>query len=232
MKYKLAKKERAALAARFPTLMLDTDETGGRVTGIMEVMDGVGYTVNLVFSTNYPDDVPELFCREEEIDWILDRHALPGANGRACLCVRSEYRKHWPLDSTLADFLDALVRPYFVGQAYYDAHGFWPLDRERSHGVRGIIEAYEDFIGLPIGKNHGIVIAFMKLVAMSNHPRGTTLCPCGSGLQLRRCHGKLVARLRGTIHYRDAAWDLAFMRSFQAQCERKSRVAGKSGGSG
>ena len=212
MEYKLAKKERAALAARFPTLTLSIDEKGGLVTGVMEVTEGIAYTVHLVFSTRYPEEVPELFCRKEEIDWTADRHVYPDTNGKACLCVRSEYRKHWPVDSTLADFLGVLVWPYFVGQAYYDAHGCWPPDRERPHNMGGVIEAYEDLVGLPRGTDQEVVVAFMELISSRRHPPRTMDCPCGSTEQLHRCHGKRVACLRRTIDFQHATKDLDCVR--------------------
>lgn len=212
MRHKLLKKERAALEASFPMLTLHTDNTGGgHVTGILYVMDDVGYTVNLVFSKNYPDEVPKLFCQKKEIDWEIDRHVYPNSDGLACLCVASEYRKYWPPGSTLADFLNVLVRPYLVGQAYYQAHGSWPTGRDRPHGSEGIIAAYKELIELP-DADHGTVIEFMKLVARPNHSKGTIECPCGSRQLLRHCHGALVARVRRVVDHRHARWDLDCLR--------------------
>ncbi len=192
MKYKLMIEERAKLAEEFPGLILSTDETGGQVTGVMEVIDGIGYTVNLEFSTNYPDDVPVLHCQREEIAWEEDRHVCSG--GKACLCVESEYGKHWPPGSSLADFLRVLVHPYFVGQAYYEAHGSWPLDGERSHGVSGIVDAYREMLGFRADCR--TIMAFVTLIAKPNHPKGSIECPCGSGRSLRQCHRQLLSRLR------------------------------------
>lgn len=209
MRYKLLRKERAALEASFPMLTLRPDEKGGgRVTGILHVMDEIGYTVNLVLSKNYPDEVPELFCRKEEIDWVADRHVYHDSDGKACLCVDLEYRKHWPQGSTIADFLNVLVRPYFTGQAYYDTHGRWPSGRDRPHGPGGIIAACRELIELPEDTDDGTVIGFLKLIACRNHSKGTMECPCGSGQLLRRCHGAIVARARRTVDYSHAKRDL------------------------
>ena len=213
MRRKLLKKELAALEARFPMLTLRPDETGGdRVTGVLHVVDGIGYTVNLVLTKNYPDEVPKLFCREKEIDWKADRHVYPGSDGMACLCVASEYRKHWPPGSTIADFLDVLVRPYFAGQAYYEAHGRWPPGRDRPHGPEGVIDAYKELIDLPGDADYGTVIGFMELIARPNHSKGTIECPCGSGKLLRRCHRALVAHVRDMVDYRHARRDFDYVR--------------------
>ena len=209
MRYKLLKREQAALRTSFPMLTLRPDEKGGgRVTGTLHVMNGIGYTINLVLSKNYPDEVPELFCRREEIDWTADRHVYPDSDGKACLCVELEYRKHWPHGSTITDFLNALVRPYFVGQAYYDAHGYWPAGHDRPHGSEGIIAACKEMIELPEDVDDETVIGFMSLIARPNHPKGTLECPCGSGQLLRHCHGAFIARVRGMVDYRHARRDL------------------------
>lgn len=215
MRYKLLKKERAALKAAFPMLTLQPDEKGGgRVTGTLHVMDGIGYTVTLLLSKNYPDEVPELFCRKEEIDWNVDRHVYPDSVGKACLCVDSEYRKYWPHGATAADFLNVLVRPYFIGQAYYDAHGCWPAGRDRPHGLEGIIAAHKELIELPEDADDETVIGFMKLIARPNHPKGTIGCPCGSGKLLRCCHRALVLRVREVVDYRHARRDLDRVQRF------------------
>jgi len=226
VRHKLIKKERAALKAKFPMLTLCPDGIGGgRVTGVLQVVDGIGYTVNLMFSKNYPDEVPRLFCRKEEIDWKADRHVYPDSDGMACLCVASEYRKHWPPSSTLADFLDVLVWPYFVGQAYYEAHGHWLDGGDRPHGPEGIFEAYKELLG-PLDMDHATIIGFMKLIARPNHSKGTMECPCGSGLLLRRCHGTLVAHIRRMVDYRHAAHDLKFVQS-HSDCNQDRSVEHK-----
>lgn len=209
MQYKLLKKEQAALEAHFPMLTLHPDNSGGsRVTGTLYVMDGIGYTINLVVSKNYPDEVPKLFCRQEEIDWEVDRHVHPNSGGLACLCVASEYRKYWPPGSTLADFLNILVWPYLVGQAYYDAHSHWPADRDRPHGLEGVIEVYMELLQLPRDADRGTVVRFMELIARPNHPKGTMECPCGSEQLLRHCHLALIACVRREVDYRHARQDL------------------------
>ncbi len=109
MKADVVAKERARIAEAFPLLTLDTSEVPARVTGTMWLDSGIGFSVDLEIPGNYPRGVPELRCNRREIPWEIDRHVLPC--GRACLCVASEYRRHWPPGSDLADLLQNVVRP-------------------------------------------------------------------------------------------------------------------------
>lgn len=183
------------------------------VSGVMRVIEDRGYHVNLQVPNDYPEGVPWLLCDPAEIPWDIDRHVLPGT-GRACLCVASEYRVHWPRGSDLTDFLERLVVSYYRGQLYYDAHGRWPTDGGRSHGREGILEAYRDLLR-PLGiVDDRVIRDVMSLLARRQGPRGHDRCPCGGGRKLRKCHGPIVWRLRGGVDWRHAASDyaLAFCR--------------------
>ena len=207
MKRTLAEKERERLGEAFPALALDTSQVPARVTGIMWLDSGVGFSVDLEIPGNYPRGIPKLRCNPEEIPWMMDRHVEP-QTGLACLCVSSEYRKHWPPGSDLTDFLEVLVQPYLVGQAYFQAHGRWPQGHERSHGVPGIIEAYKELLA-PLGSvSLPVMVSFMRLLARKTHPKGHEVCPCGSGKRLRHCHRSLLGKLRREVDPRHAEQDL------------------------
>ena len=197
MKQDWVAKERDRLATVFPDLTLDTSKQPAKVTGIMWLDSEMGYSTELRIPDNYPEGTPLLFCDQNEIPWEMDRHV--DSQGIACLCVNSEYRMHWPRGSDLTDFLERLVKPFFVGQAYYQVHGHWPLGQERSHGPKGIIEAYKNFL-TPMGSPSAEAIkGFMDLLARRNHPKDIEKCPCGSGKQLRKCHRPLLVKLRRII---------------------------------
>ena len=219
MKRTLAAKERERLGEGFPALALDTSQVPARVAGIMWLDSGVGFSIDLEIPGNYPRGIPKLRCHPKEIPWSMDRHVEPGT-GLACLCVSSEYRIHWPRGSDLTDFLEVLVRPYLVGQAYYQAHGRWPPDHERSHGVAGIIEAYKELLA-PLGAVSLSVIAhFMRLLARKTHPKGHDTCPCGSATRLRNCHRSLLMDLRQIVDPEHARADLQRLDQYQRQGDK------------
>ena len=127
--------ETARIRENFPRLTLDT-ATGSNafVTGVIEVISDVGFSIDLTVPNNYPNGVPVLKCNPKEIPWKVDRHVY--RNGVACLCVASETRIHWPRGSDITDFLNNLVVPYFVAQLYFETHGHWPATGHRSTDVR------------------------------------------------------------------------------------------------
>ena len=170
----------------------------------------LGFTIDLEIPGNYPRGIPRLWCNRQEIPWEIGRHVC--ANGLACLCVSTEYRKHWPPGSDLTDFLDTLVRPYLIGQAYFQDHGHWPTGHERSHGLAGTIEAYQDLLA-PLGAvTRPVIVNFAGLLARPNHPKGHEPCPCGSGQRLRNCHRSLLMNLRRMVDPEHAKADWEFLR--------------------
>ena len=206
--------ERARIRQTFPNLALDT-ATGGEaiVTGVIEVIPDVGFSTHLIIPDNYPNRVPSLKCNPKEIPCEVDRHVY--RDGMACLCVTSEYRTHWPPESDITDFLSTLVVPYFVAQAFYDAHGHWPATGQRSHGRKGIVESYREYLD-PLGSvSARTVHDTMKLMARVSAPKGHDPCPCGSGRKLRKCHREIFSNLRTKIDRRHAASDYALVYSRQ-----------------
>ena len=198
--------ERNCLEEAYPDLFLDGSRAQAVVKGVMNVIGDVGYGVNLLIPDRYPQGIPIQRCDPKEIPWDIDRHVYPGT-GVACLCVPSEYRFHWPHGSNLADFLRDLVQPFFVGQAYYQAHGRWPAGAERSHGREGVIEAYRDILS-PLGRvTPETIQRVVELLLRKNHPKGHETCPCGSRKRLRHCHRDLLATLRRQIDPRHAESD-------------------------
>ena len=218
MRRDLATRERERLADAFPSLALDTSQMPAKVNGIMWLHTELGFTVDLEVPPNYPQGVPKLWCNPQEIPWEADRHVFQ--NGLACLCISSEYRMHWPPGSDLADFLETLVRPYLVGQAYYQDHGQWPLGHERSHGPRGIVEAYRDMLAPLDIVTQPVIENFVRLLARPKHPKGHEPCPCGRGQRLRNCHRPLLMSLRGMIDPEHAKIDLEFLERTSGEDKR------------
>jgi hypothetical protein len=200
--------EASEVKERFSTLdvVLDREHESALVKGKLSVACEIGFTVLLELPNDYPASVPILRCDPKEIPWQADRH-VNEQTGEGCLCVRSEYRIHWPLGSSLAAFIDRLVVPYLIGQFYYDAHGCRPPTGHRAHGAPGIIEAYTDIAG-PLGDvSIETIERLMRLLSRKGDPHGHELCPCGSGERLRRCHGEAVRRMRDVVSPVHAAAD-------------------------
>jgi hypothetical protein len=202
----------AKLRETFATLSLrlDRENESASVTGVLPITADTGYTVILDLPPNYPVGVPTLWINRKEIPWIPDRH-VNQTTGEACLCVKSEYRLHWPHRSDICVFIDRLVRPYFAAQFFYDTYRFWPKDGARSHGKDGIVEAYRE-LSAPFGDDSMQTIKrLMRLLARKGDPKGHELCPCGRGVRLRKCHFEAFRRLRGNIAAEHAEADLRML---------------------
>ena len=211
------RRELEEVGSRFPFLRFDLppDDVAPVITGTFPVATDVGYTTKLELPWDYPVELPILHCDLAEIPWELDRHVVP-QNGHACLCARSEYGLHWPEGSSVSDFIERLVRPFFLGQFYYETHGCWPPTGERTHGWRGITEAYVELCE-PLGDTSlDTIIRVMRLLARRNDPQGHEVCPCGSGKNLRHCHRAAISDLRRRVRPQDAADDLTHVSRFAA----------------
>ena len=210
MTEEVANRERGRLAEAFSTLTLDTSVAPATVTGTLWLHAGFGFSVDLRIPDNYPEGIPRLYCRREEIPWEVDRHVVSG--GVACLCVSTEYRLHWPRGSDLTDFMGRFVVPYFVRQAYYQAHGQWPSGQERPHGAAGIIQSFSDTLTELGSPCVATIERFLIMLASPGHPKGCDPCPCGSGKKIRKCHGRLVWALRNRVEPELARNDLWLLR--------------------
>lgn len=210
MTEEVASRERERLAEAFPTLKLETSEVPAMVTGTLRLDSGIGFSVDLRIPDNYPEGIPRLICRCEEIPWIEDRHVM--GSGVACLCVSSEYRLRWPRGSDLTDFLRCFVVPYFARQAYYQTHGQWPPGQERSHGAAGIVESFRETLAELGSPSVATIERFLIMMASPAHPKGSDPCPCGSGKKIRKCHKRLVRALRNNIDPQLARYDLSVLR--------------------
>jgi hypothetical protein len=196
------------LRSRFPQFTFtDAGESQHPVvSGVFEATAGACYTIRLVLPPKYPKDVPMLYCNKDEIPWEGKRHVFVDT-GAACLCAQSEYRIHWPHGAGLVAFIDKLVIPYLVCQFYYQVHGVWPPTGQRTHGPRGILEAYADIASPLADTSLPTIRNLMFLLSREREPQGHELCPCGNGKILRKCHGMIVRGLRTQVQKEHARAD-------------------------
>lgn len=158
------------------------------------VMDRFAILIN--FPDNYPDDLPVVQEIGGRLPWILDRHVNP--NGTLCLLVPDE----WFIlaeDQSFAAFMAGPVHNFFLGQALVEVGQEWPFG-ERQHGHHGLVEAYEDLLGVT-----GRDAIFRYLTSLQQSEiKGHWECPCGSGETLRRCHLDLLRALQKKISPKNA----------------------------
>ncbi|MCK9274652.1 MAG: SEC-C domain-containing protein [Syntrophales bacterium] len=214
--------ERQSLGEKYPFLKIDIAPMGIRinealvlreeaalVNGIyrLSIPDSqryIDYRIAILLPDNYPRDFPRMYCNDEKLPiGNIDRHIM--TDGSACLGVNAEISQKWRAKPRIVFFLDEIVAPFLVWQAYYDTHGQPPPWGQRSHYAKGIFEYYTELLHGEVDWN---IKDFMELLARKNDPKGHEKCPCGSGRRLRECHAELIKHVRQQILWKDVQKDM------------------------
>lgn len=112
-------------------------------------------------------------------------HRYP--DGELCLDTDTAIRIRFVNGFSLCDWMYEYVETYFFSYEYYQRYGIFPFG-ERAHGLMGILQTYEEILKL---SDYTSAIRFMYSISKEKY-RGHLLCPCGSGIILRKCHGETV----------------------------------------
>lgn len=112
-------------------------------------------------------------------------HRYP--DGELCLDTDTAIRIRFVNGFSLCDWMYEYVETYFFSYEYYQRYGIFPFG-ERAHGLMGILQTYEEILKL---SDYTSAIRFMYSISKEKY-RGHLLCPCGSGIVLRKCHGETV----------------------------------------
>lgn len=214
--------ERDSLADTYPLLKMEIVPLGTRINKVCAlkteavIISGIhrllipdtqrylDYRIAIFLPDNYPRMVPTMFCNDTKLPiGDIDRHIM--SDGCACLGVTAEIGRKWRTNPRILYFLDEIVSPFLVWQAYYDSHGKPPPWGQRSHYGEGVLEFYSEILQLP---NEPYIVKFIQLLARKNNPKGHEECPCGSGEKLRNCHHRNVSKARESIAWQDAKIDL------------------------
>lgn len=118
------------------------------------------------------------------------------SDGTLCLAVEAEILMECITSRGLnvLKWFEQFVIPFFYSVEYYKANGTYPFG-ERSHGVRGILEFYQEAFG---EDNFQKVLALLKFISHRRY-RGHLPCPCGSGKRIRNCHSKAIWNAQITL---------------------------------
>ena len=151
------------------------------------------YKVSLSVPVGFPWEEPIVLETGGRIPKIADRHIFP-KKGNCCLGVWEE----WLLATSghsFETFLTGWLHDYFVSQSWFEARGEWPYG-QRSHGKAGVVESYADLLG--VATDSRVIADHLRLLAREK-AKGHALCPCGSGLRMRKCHMDNIQKLSKRI---------------------------------
>ena len=156
------------------------------------------FEIEIVLSARYPNREPKVFEVGGRIPRCPDRHV--NNEGDCCVTVW----ENWLVcaeDHSFAAFMNGPLNEFFLGQYWFDKTGKWPFG-ERTHGPKGLEEAYADALGIAHKKKD--LIYHLRLLS-KDWPKGHWLCPCGSGKPLRHCHRAQLMALHEIVPPRIAA---------------------------
>lgn len=206
--------EIAEVLARYPGLRTTGD---GKVEGTFDlhaVYDGEerrdAFQVRIAAPPDYPNSIPSLIetggrtaaiAAKHGIDDLRDLHRNPGT-GTACVCVKQEEPRRFPVGANLAHFIEVLAVPYLFGLSHFDDHGKWPWP-DYGHGVLGIVEYYADAAVAPSHEPISSTLDLLKkdpswheLRRQIRKPSAMRMCICGSRRPISRCHKGVWAGIK------------------------------------
>lgn len=140
-----------------------------------------GFEVRIVLPYDFPRGEPSVAETAGRIPRTPDRHV--NGDGSCCVTVW----EHWlatASDHSVAAYLAGPIHEYFLAQFWFENKKEWPFG-ERPHYAVGLVEAYNDALGLKLSAER---LAYHLRVLSQAWPKGHWLCPCGSGRFIRKCH--------------------------------------------
>lgn len=149
------------------------------------------YDIEIIFDNDYPKSLPKVYEISNKISHEEDMHFNP-PDWHACLFVSHQRWEIWPEGTSFSKFLEVPVHNFFLGQAHYQAWGFWPNYRERSHGNEGIVEYYQEYFK---ATDLNMILNFLMEKIEKKIPR-KIYCPCGNKRKFKNCHEPLIIKLR------------------------------------
>ncbi len=191
----------SAVTERYPSLSVIPDEDGYTLTGTVTMAKTYNdvplyddYHLKIVVSSDFPSHVPSVFDTNNEVPEEF-MHFL--ADGSFCLGAYCDLRSFLDEHPSLVSFIDEIVMSYLYSVSYYRVYGTFPYGA-RSHGIKGIIEAYRD----RYNTDTDLLLAQLLFYLIGKKPyRGHSICPCGSGKLFRKCHGgPLIKDIRSIYH--------------------------------
>lgn len=181
-------KEQRFIAENYPDMHFQIRDEFVTLVGVLrlnaQIKDSVitdSYKILIIFPHNYPTEAPIAFETSEKIP--QEFHHL--SHNKLCLGTPIEINSIFSLNKTIRNYLEKLLIPYLLQFSYKTKYGIMPFG-ERSHGIKGIYEFYEEKIGL---SDNSSIVKFL-LSIKDKKINGKKYCPCGSNLSFWKCHMK------------------------------------------
>ncbi|MGI8922771.1 MAG: hypothetical protein ACR2HJ_01815 [Fimbriimonadales bacterium] len=175
------------LAARCPNLLAYETTNGLEVVGGHPVigLDGneiTRFSIKVVVTAVFPDELPLIFETANRIPRVPDRHI--NEDGSCCIGVAAALRQRMGRSFRLSDYVLGPMSEYFLGQALVDYGRPWPAGEAR-HGELGVIDFWLSALNAKRPEN---VLNLLTYSSFMRKPRKNSRCPCGLRKRARACH--------------------------------------------
>lgn len=151
------------------------------------------YEIEIVISNNYPKEIPVV----KEIGGKIPKEFHTNLDNTLCLEVPLRVWEIFREEETLSNFVENLVSPFLITFTLFEKTGKAPLG-EHKHGAKGLLEDYKKRFNV---SQNPLATNLLGILAKKNSYREPFLCPCGSGKQLRKCHGDSISRFMTDSKY-------------------------------
>lgn len=142
------------------------------------------YDIKIFIPEDFPNEPPRTFECSGKIP--SNFHTNPDGT----LCLGSPLEVRMKFKNNLLIYVQDLVVPFLYSYSHYQKYGKLPYG-ELSHGALGILESYKEMLRVT---NNNVVLKFLYILATGKY-RGHHVCPCGSAMKIRKCHGPQILTL-------------------------------------
>lgn len=179
---------------KYPTLSAEFTESGATLKGPLILNAEYNdiplydeYYVQIEVPEEFPKQLPNVLELSDSIPKQF-QHFLD--NGGLCLAAGCELIDYATENGTITGYISKYVTNYLYAASFFSRYGEVPFG-ERSHGIKGIKEAYMDRYKCD---NEEMLVSLLCILVGIKKYRGHAICPCGSNMKLRDCHGNKVLK--------------------------------------
>ncbi len=154
------------------------------------------YIIEIQIPFNYPKNLPVVTDLNNAIPQELEHFY---SDGTLCLGAACDLLDYIENHASIVDYVKGIVMSYLYTASYFRRYGTVPYG-ERSHGIKGIEEAYMERYNVTSPE---LLTQLLLYVVGIERYRGHMKCPCNSGLKFRDCHGNRIMKDIKSEHKND-----------------------------
>lgn len=183
-----------ALIKEYPRFMLRFEDENAIIEGLFHFKASYNndreiddtYFIQITIPPGYPKELPVT----REIGDRIPSNFHTNQGGILCLEVETKMKLAFIADPSLLFYVREFVLHYLYGYSHLERFGELPYG-ERPHGFEGLLDFYKEYFDT----DNEVLAAWLLHKAVVKQYRGHHECECGSGNQLRNCHGPQILKL-------------------------------------